>query len=62
MHIQGPIQVNITYSLSQGPVHYKTKNTKSSEVNMHTNIIENTIKQTLLSSYIINKHIYDFIT
>ena len=57
MHIEEPIQVNSTYSLSQDHVHLKTKNTKSSQVNMHININEHIIETTLSSSYYINKHV-----
>ena len=56
MHIQVLIPINKTYSLSQNHVHHKTNNTKSIQVNMHINIIKNTIKTTQSSSYNIKKH------
>ena len=56
MHIREPIQVNKHILLKSRHVHQKTNNTKSSQVNIHINIIEHIIKTTLSSSYNINKH------
>ena len=45
-----------TFSLSQDHVHHKTNNTKSSQSNMHFNIIKDIISTTLSSSHNTNKH------
>ena len=55
--IQEPIKVNRTSSLSQDHVHHNNNTTKSSQVNMHLNIIKHIIKTTLSSSHNINKHV-----
>ena len=56
MHLQEPIPTNKAYSLLQKRVHHNTNNTKSTQVNMHINIIDHLVKTTLSSSLNLTKH------
>ena len=47
MHIEEPVQVNLTYPLSQYHIHQKSNTSKPSQVHMHINTLDHIVKATL---------------
>lgn len=62
VNIQEPMQVNNIILFMSDHTHHKKKNTMSSQLNMHINIIERIIKTMLSLSYNINNYTQEFET